>query len=320
MSRFVDAHAIHAALGAEGWRSVLLAAGLSERELSKKHGPCPGCGGRDRFFFDNRHGRGDFFCRHCGPGDGFQLLMRAQGMSFKDARRLVLRLADLEENEQRATIAPKPVYEPEAPKAAQVTRRVLQLIRESCAIEDCEPVREYLSSRSLWPLPSGHTLRAHTSVEYWHDKRSIGRFPALLGVVRDVEGETVTAHVTYLEPSGEKLRDFDPRKILSGMVGRDGCAVRLMSHGATLGIAEGIETALSASMLHEMPVWAALNTSLLQKFTPPANVERLVIFADRDVAGLEAASKLMERLQGRVSMEVRTPKSKDWNDSLRACA
>jgi putative DNA primase/helicase len=316
----MDSHAIHSVLGAEGWRNVLLASGLTERQLSKRAGPCPACGGSDRYLFDNRYGRGDFFCRQCGPGDGFQLLMRAQGLSFKDARALVLRLAGLDEDKEREEIFTRLAPAPEQPKVAQVTRRVLQLIRESCAIEDCEPVREYLASRSLWPLPSGHTLRAHSSVEYWHDKRPIGRFPALLGIVRDANGETVTVHVTYLEPSGEKLRDFDPRKILSGMSGREGCAVRLMSHRATLGIAEGIETALSASVLHEMPVWAALNTSLLQKFTPPAGVERLVIFADRDVAGLESASKLMERLQGRIVMEVRTPKSKDWNDSLRSAA
>jgi putative DNA primase/helicase len=298
----MDARAIHATLGAEGWLRVLRAAGIEATFLRNRHGPCPICGGKDRYRFDNKNGRGDFYCNNCGAGDGFKLIAGTQGLNFKDARALVLDLAGIQESRREFVRSSSPEPEPEQ-TIARPTRRVLQLIRESCAIEDCEPVRSYLVSRSLWPLPSSHTLRAHTSVEYWHDKRSVGRFPALLGVVRDVNGETVTVHVTYLEPSGEKLRDFDPRKILSGMGGREGCSVRLMSHGATLGIAEGIETALSASMLHELPVWAALNTSLLTKFTPPDGVERLVIFADRDIAGLEAASKLMERLQGRVAME-----------------
>lgn len=314
-----DSHAIHAVLGAEGWRNVLLAAGLTEAQLSKKNGPCPACGGRDRYFFDNRKGHGDFFCRQCGPGDGFQLLMRMQGLSFKDVRRLVMDLGGLADDNEKERIVIKPVAQPE-PQASRVTRRVLQLIRESCAVEDCDPVREYLASRALWPLPSGHSLRAHSSVEYWHDKRRIGRFPALIGAVRDRFGDVVTAHVTYMDPSGGKLRDFEPRKILSGLVGREGCAVQLMRHGETLGIAEGIETAISASVMHEIPVWAALNTSLLQRFEPPESVRKLVIFADRDVAGLDAATKLMQHLQGRVAMEIRTPQSKDWNDALRSAA
>jgi hypothetical protein len=37
---------------------------------------------------------------------------------------------------------------------------------------------------------------AHAGVEYRHDRRLIGRFPALIAEVRDSAGELVTAHVT----------------------------------------------------------------------------------------------------------------------------
>jgi len=56
--------------------------------------------------------------------------------------------------------------------------------------------------------------------------------------------------------------------------------VQLMPAGGVLGIAEGIETALSAAVLDGVPVWAALNTSLLARFEPhswrndPARVRR----------------------------------------------
>src|SRR5687768_2787041 len=184
----MDAHAVHAALGKQGWLEVLRAAGIDEKQLSKKAGPCPACGGRDRYVFDNRSGRGDFFCRQCGPGDGFQLIMKTQGLRFAEAFKMVLSLAGLEQRNERI-VAKTAAPSIEEPKAATVTRRVLQLIRETCAVEDCEPVRLYLASRSLWPLPQGHSLRAHSSVEYWHDKRRIGRFPALVGVVRDIAGD-----------------------------------------------------------------------------------------------------------------------------------
>lgn len=314
----MDAHAIHAQLGADGWREILLASGIDEKHLRNRHGPCPACGGKDRFRFDNRHGRGDWICNHCGSGDGFRLLMNAMRIDFAEARKLVMSTAGLRESAP-VQYAPRQLT-PEPEEISSPTQRVRALLRESCMVDDCEPSRLYLASRKLWPLPRGHSLRAHPSVPYWHEKQCIGRFPALIAAVRDMGGELVTAHVTYLEPTGEKLRDFEPRKILSAMKGREGCAVPLMPHGDTLGIAEGIETALSAAIMHEVPVWSALNKTLLQKFEPPATVNKLIIFADRDVAGLDAATKLMERLQERVRLVIKTPQSDDWNDQHRSAA
>jgi len=315
----LDAHEIHATLGSNGWREVLLSAGISEAFLRNRHGPCPVCGGQDRFRFDNKNGRGDFYCNQCGAGDGFKLIMGVFGLPFAEARKRVIELAGISADVVRDLPA-RTAAIIEAEPIAKPTQRVLQLLRETCPVEDCEPVRRYLAGRSLWPLPAGHRLRAHASVEYWEDRQSIGRFPALVAAVRDASHDLVTVHVTYLEPRGCKLEGHEPRKILSSMKGRVACAVPLMAHGDTLGIAEGIETALSASVLHEVPTWAALNTALLQKFEPPTNVKKLIVFADRDVAGLDAAARLMQRLQNRVTLEIRTPSSKDWNDSLRACA
>ena len=71
-----------------------------------------------------------------------------------------------------------------------------------------------------------------------------------------------------------------------------------------------------------LPVWAALNTSLLSRFEPPPGVHRVVVFADRDVAGLEAALELTARLDGRTTVETRIPKApaNDWADVLEARA
>jgi putative DNA primase/helicase len=245
--------------------------------------------------------------------------MNAHRVSFVEARAIAIdhgKLAGSAYRESRPTSAyTQPV------EIAKPTNRVLALLRESCAVEDCDAAIIYLRSRGLWPLPKGHGLKAHPSVEYWQDSQSIGRYPALVAGVRDMCGELVTVHVTYLQETGEKLQGFEPRKLLSGMSGREGCAVPLMRMGGdALGIAEGIETALAAATMHGMPVWAALNTSLLQKFEPPEKINKLVIFADRDVAGLDAAAKLMQRLQEKVRLEIRTPQVKDWNDALMGAA
>jgi putative DNA primase/helicase len=151
----------------------------------------------------------------------------------------------------------------------------------------------------------------------------VGRFPALVAAVRDVDGDLVTAHLTYLK-DGKKAPVDAPRKTLTPMTGREGCAARLMPlAGQVLGIAEGIETAIAASVLHDnVPTWAALNTTLLGKFIPPDEVLRLIVFADRDVPGMEAAWRLREALSERCAVELRLPPAQfgDWADVLEARA
>lgn len=311
----MDITSLHARLGTEGWVRTLTACGVAESFLRNKHGPCPSCGGKDRFRFDNK-GRGAHYCSQCGAGDGFKLIMKVIGCTFKDAFKRVLQAEGIERSELKPWVPAAKSAEHEAP--AEPTRRVRTLLRESCSIEDCGAAIDYLLSRSLWPLPEGHQLRAHPSVEYWHERQTVGRFPALVAAVRDGDSQLVTAHVTYLTPEGAKLTEFETRKILSPLTGRFGCAAQLMPAHDVLGIAEGIETALSATKLTGIPTWAALNTSLLTKFEVGPEVTKLVIFADRDIAGLEAATKLMEKLQEKVQLEVRIPKAKDWNDVLRS--
>jgi len=301
------------------WPAMLAQLGIPETALRNKHGPCPACGGKDRFRFDNKESRGSFICSHCGAGDGFKLLQLVHGWTFAQARQRVLEAAGIQGSALHAKTAPRPPqYATES--ISEPTDRVLRLRRECCAVSASNDAISYLSGRALWPLPDGCTLRAHATVEYWDDRIRIGRFPALLADVVDAAGGLVTAHVTYLQ-AGAKLQGYEPRKILGPLTGREGCAARLMpADGPKLGIAEGIETALSACLLYDMPVWAALNTSLLAKFEPPALVDELVIFADNDTAGLAAACRLMQRLQGRVRFDFRTPPAtcKDFNDVLTA--
>jgi putative DNA primase/helicase len=85
-------------LAASGqWPYILQClAGLTDAELRNRHQPCPACGGRDRYRFDDRSSRGDFFCNGCGPGDGFDMLQRVNGWTFAEAAKKVAELLQLQ--------------------------------------------------------------------------------------------------------------------------------------------------------------------------------------------------------------------------------
>ena len=302
------------------WPAILAALGVPETFLRlKKAGPCLFCGGTDRWVFDNRHRRGDYFCRQCGPGDGFTLLMKFAGQDFATVRKRVLQAGGLADRGREAPVINRPMASSPDPEPSQPTRRVLELWRTSCAVADCPDARNYLDSRGLWPLPPRCALRAHPSAEFWDDGRRVGRYPILLAPIRDLDDHLASVHVTYLQ-HGQKLQGHESRKILSTLYGRTGAAVRLIPAGGdTLGIAEGLETAMSAAKIHQVPTWAALNTALLTKFEPPPETQRVVIYADNDAPGLLAAARLMERLQGRFRVDITVPAAgfKDFNDEVR---
>ena len=300
------------------WPNVLAQLGVPAKALRNKHCSCPACGGKDRFRFDNRYGRGDYICNQCGAGSGFNLLMKVHGWDFRTARDEVVRAAGLSEFPGYTVELITPASPPPEPDIAQPPDRVLRLRAQSCSVADCDQAISYLTSRKLWPLPQGCTLRAHPSVSYFEDKQCIGRYAALIAPVVDLDAQLVTLHTTFLE-HGRKITEHEPRKLLSPLVGRVGCAVRLMRADAdVLGVGEGLESCLAAGALHGLPVWSALNATLLSKFEAPAGITRLMVFADHDVAGLDAALKLTERLQGKVQIEIRKPPSpaKDWAEVL----
>lgn len=305
----VSAADVHAVVD---WRDTLVRLGIPEAALTGRHTACPACGGTDRFRFDDRHGRGGFFCNGCGAGDGFDLLQRVHGWDFAEA----LRAVEESTGSRVAPVPQKSAKPPSEPAIAAPGGRIRDLLRTSAAVHDVPDAVGYLHGRHLYPsLPDGCTLRAHAAADYWHEGQRIGRFPALLAPVHDLDGELVSLHATYLR-DGWKLRDHEPRKLLGRLTGRRGCAVRLGKPEGVLGIAEGVETALAAWHVHGIVTWAALSAAVLAKFEPPAGVERLVIFADRDVAGLEAAWKLRDKLTIPAQLSVPTPPAKDWADVL----
>jgi DNA primase len=130
-------------------------------------------------------------------------------------------------------------------------------------------------------------------------------------------GAVVAVQRTFLAPDGAGKATIENPKRSLGSIARG--AVCLAPAGAVVGLAEGIETGLSAMELFHVPVWCALGSNLAGVRLPRA-VRQVAIFADRGAAGEAAAEKAREtfRLQGR-KVTVRLPAiGKDFNDELKA--
>jgi len=184
-----------------------------------------------------------------------------------------------------------------------------------------EDVRAYLAARGLggWNVPA--CIREHPGLAYWHTDddgvlQELGRFPAMLAaIVKD--GRLVAIHRTYLQ-DGKKAPVPTPKKLTAAGGLLSGACIPLAApRGGVLGIAEGIETAVAASLGSGVPVVAAYCANALASFAWPRGIERLTVFADNDTAGQQAAAALAQRADkaGLIS-KILTPSKpgSDWAD------
>lgn len=290
------------------WRSILHALGMSERALSGKHCSCPACGGKDRFRFDDKEGRGTFYCSGCGAGDGVQLAMGITGLSFRDVVVEIERLAGV--------ASPAPVS-PER-TAEDKLKNLRRAFRESRPIQPGDAAHAYLAGRGLELYDLPESIRTHPGMAYRDAGKVLGTFQTMLAVVTDPAGRAVSVHRTYVQDA-RKAPVPAPKKLMQGLP-LAGAAIRLTAVSRTLGIAEGIETALAASELFEVPTWSCISTSGIESFEPPGGVEHVIVFADHDAnyAGQAAAYRAAHRLALRgVEVEVIIPPAVgDWLDEL----
>jgi len=291
------------------WREIFRLFGIEDRHLTGKHTSCPNCGGADRFRMDNRKGDGDYFCSGCGPGYGTDLIMKVTGLSFTDVVKRIDELIDGGEVGMSKDVPAEPA------KDIEYIRKVtVKTLKESSSKDGlC-----YLQSRGIDEKP--RDICFHPALGFYQDKKEIGKFPAMIGVIRDDRGNGVALHRTYMAVKDGKIRTS--KKLMPGVAPLNNVAIRLYDHGDTLGVAEGIETAASAYELFGIPTWACINTKILETFIPPEAVKHLVIFGDNDekFAGQFSAYKLAvaaSKMTWLETIEVRIPSMVgDWNDFL----
>jgi hypothetical protein len=193
------------------------------------------------------------------------------------------------------------------------TERALQIWNIAAPAPATE-VATYLRSRGITgPVPK--SLRCHGNLR--HGPTGLD-FPAMVAAVQAPDQRITAIHRTFLLPDGRGKARVSSPKMALGPLGRG--AVRLGPVAPALGLAEGVETALSAAQLFKIPVWAALG-SRLDQVQLPAEVIEVQIFGDNGQAGHEAARKAAEAFQAerrRVVLRFPPERFPDWNDLLMA--
>jgi putative DNA primase/helicase len=289
------------------WRNLLPQLGVSTEHLTGKHGPCPICGGKDRFRWDNQGDHGAYYCSACGPGDGFDLAAKVSGLSFRQVAEKIEGLL--------GKPSQMPIQKPDFNEMAHRTamERAWDAARQP---SEMSPVGGYLVHRvgCLWP---SKMIREHSG--YWTEGELR---PAMVSKIASPEGRAVNLHLTFLTNQGQKARVEVGKKVMPGKL-PDGSAIRLAPAGPAMGVAEGIESAISAAILFNIPVWACVNGVMLSKWVPPDVAEEIIVFGDNDrnYTGQSKAYQLANRLEVQfkrhVSVMIPTMTDQDWNDVHR---
>lgn len=287
------------------WLSIFQQLGIEVPE-NGNHGPCPiENDGKDRFRCDNRNGEGSWFCNNCGAGDGISLVRQCLGLSFPDTMTKISEIIGMGCG-----------IDSQVEKGKYDPREMLNKVwKSSQKLTNDDPVTKYLNSRKLFKAPDNVRYCPEC---YESDTKS--KMPAMVAMFMNREGKPISLHRTYL--NGIKKADIkSPKKLMKGTEPLSGGAIRLFNPtNKTIGIAEGIETAIAATIVTDIPTWSAVSSTLLKAFDPPEGITKIVIFGDSDpnFCGQQAAYSLANRLYSKdFLVTVEFPEiGKDWNDFL----
>lgn len=303
----------------------------------RKHGPCPLCGGTDRFqFYKDAAETGGSNCRQCGAKpDGFELVAQAHNCNFIDSVRKVQDVLGGEvamaKPESIRKFRPDPKKIEKQKRRDEWCRKMLKKVwRESLPAEAAEafPLRAYLANRGLPMKEYPKTLRFHPGLEsYDENKKYEGTFPAMVALVVDRNGDPITIHRTFITGNGSKAPVQSAKKLMAYPSDRvlSGGAIHLSGTGRVLNVAEGIETAFAIQQMVGGSIWATVNSSMLRNLQIGEPVEAVWVWADLDRSGdgQNSAIDLVDRVrtEGKRALRELPPvpipageKSVDWLD------
>ena len=231
-------------------------------------GECPVCGARGKYRVDDRDGSGSWICV-CGSGDGMSLLVKTQGKSFSAISTEVDQIIGNDYRHEKI-----PVHS----SAARLRQRTISKFAKLAPLRGTAGAG-YLQHRGITRLPAD-------AIRFCDKQRHAGKvYQALYALATDDKGELCYLHRTLLEgehkaPLGESAKRQKSMQEENYLEYARSVAIRMFPVSSTLGIAEGIETALSCYQIYGVNTWAVMNSNFMKKFRAPAGVKHLVVFAD----------------------------------------
>ncbi|MFQ1823120.1 DUF927 domain-containing protein [Aeromonas dhakensis] len=232
------------------WPGLLTAVGI-DIPRDGKHGPCPTCGGKDRFRLDDKGGRGTWICNQCGAGDGLTLVGLVTGKPIKEAAELIAPLVGLSAG-GLDTAERECIHQQQQTRAGQVRQQV-ELRRHKAArraaaiMQDSEQAHApYLARKSL-----GVCLCAVNRILI----REAGEnFPpaSLIVPLHNEAAELVNVQL---------IRDDGTKRYLAG--GQKAEAYHRIDGGELVAVTEGYATGLSVNLATGATVYCAMDSGNL---------------------------------------------------------
>lgn len=281
----------------------------------KQHGPCPACGGHDRFRLDDKGGRGTFICNQCGAGDGLDLVARVTGKPTKEAAHLVAGVLGLSHvamhPDEREQLRQRQQARTEVEQQQQRIQRQKAARRAADIMRDCKPGQaSYLVHKRLrWP--SG--LLNSTLIRVGEESFPHG---SLVVPLFNETGELVNVQL---------IRHDGVRHYLAG--GQKAGASHRIPGGHHVAICEGYATGLSIHLATGVTVYCAMDAGnllavarLVRGMDDPLQPCQVILCADNDATtpgnpGKTKAEQAATAIGAKVALP---PVPGDWNDYHQA--
>ncbi|EHS1339101.1 toprim domain-containing protein [Salmonella enterica subsp. enterica serovar Java] len=280
------------------WPRILPALGV--KVIKNRHQSCPVCGGSDRFRFDDKEGRGTWFCNQCGAGDGLKLVEKVFGVSASEAAGKV-----------NAVTGNLPPVAPEVIAAAEAETEADRKAAAALAVRLMDKTRPatgnaYLTRKGFPALECLTLTAVH--------KTGGVTFRAGDVVVPLYDNTGALVNLQLINSEGLK------RTLKGGQV-KGACHVieGKKQAGKRLWIAEGYATALTVHHLTGETVMVALSSVNLLSLASLARQKhpacQIVLAADRDLNGngQSKAAAAADACEGIVALP---PVFGDWNDAF----
>ncbi|MEG7474655.1 primase-helicase zinc-binding domain-containing protein [Serratia marcescens] len=261
--------------------------------------PCPVCGGKDRFRFDNLQGRGTWFCNQCGSGDGLNLVEKALAVTAKEAAVKVAGVLDEPSGNTLLEHNPQQEQQDKAlarNNAAQQARQLLASARQQAG-------NAYLTAKG-WPDTDALTLQG-PSLRVGGITYQSGD---LLVPLTDSTGDVV--NVQLINAAGVK------RTLAGGQV-KNTCHFLPGQDNAVIWLTEGYATGLTVHQLTGESVCVALSANNLPAMAQQLRTHYpdalLLLAADNDEngTGQARAAEAAQLSGGKPALPSETG---DWND------